>query len=227
MKRKLRLLCTSIIFVFGCVILMLTDSYKNNAVEQSSVLCEQLVSTGRWLEKGYAERQQKEVQVHTLNKSQTVMPVVLSNREYEIEVLSVSDDKEVKEKKEKTSKYTKEEIEILQRITEAECTGQSLEAKKNVASVIINRVNSKSFPNNIEDVVFQKHQFSPISDGRYYKVTITDETREAIEEVLKNGVTNDALFFCNQNDVKSAKNKKWFNKLVFLFTDDSGHSFYK
>jgi spore germination cell wall hydrolase CwlJ-like protein len=123
--------------------------------------------------------------------------------------------------------FSKSEVEILERITEAEVTGGDIESKKNVVSVIINRLESDEFPDTIEKVVFQKRQFSPIADKRYYEVIITDDTRKAVDEILLNGVVNEALFFCNPNDVKSSKNKKWFLALKYLFTDNSGHSFYK
>lgn len=123
--------------------------------------------------------------------------------------------------------YTSQEIEVLHRITEAEATGASIEAKKNVASVIINRVRSDRFPDTIEGVVFQKSQFSPIYDGRFYSVDITNETIQAVDSVLNNSVTNNALFFCNYKDVGSLSTQKWFNNLTYLFKDDSEHSFYR
>lgn len=127
--------------------------------------------------------------------------------------------------------FSKEDIKILERITEAEATGGDIESKMNVASVIINRVNSDSFPDSIKSVVFQRtgntYQFSPIKDNRYYEVETTKETKKAIKKILKYGVINDALYFCNPNDVKSAKNKSWFKKLTYLFTDSINHSFYK
>lgn len=126
-----------------------------------------------------------------------------------------------------TYNISNKEREILLRITEAEATGASIKARENVASVIINRVDSKKFPNTVKEVVFQKKQFSPISDGRYNKVKITDKTIQAVDNVLNNGTTNDALFFCNYKDVKSLSTQKWFNKLRYQFKDDSGHSFYK
>jgi hypothetical protein len=138
-------------------------------------------------------------------------------------------DVEIKNK-EPTYSFTDKEIKILHRITEAECTGQSLESKMNVCSVIINRVESDEFPNDIESVVFQTKpsvQFSPISDNRYYEVEIDESTIKAVNKVIQNGVINDALFFCNVSDVESLKSQKWFSKLEYLFKDDSGHSFYK
>lgn len=128
--------------------------------------------------------------------------------------------------------FSKKETKILQRIVEAECTSQSLEAKKNVASVVINRVYGKGFPDTIKGVVFQhkgnRYQFSPVKDGRYYMISITKETIKAVDEVLVDGVINDALYFANESDIKSLRTQKWFREnLIFLFEDDSGHSFYK
>lgn len=126
-----------------------------------------------------------------------------------------------------SSDFTKEEIKILQRITEAECTGQSIESKENVASAIINRILSSDFPDTIKGVVFQKSQFSPISDGRYYSIEVTEDTIKAVDNVLENGVNHEGLFFCNLRDVKSLGKKSWFKQLSFLFKDDSNHSYYK
>ncbi len=125
---------------------------------------------------------------------------------------------------------TKEEIEVLQRIVEAECTGHDVESKKNVASVILNRVDDRSFADTITDVVFEKiggsYQFSPISDKRYWKVKITEGTIEAVDSVLKEGVTTTALYFANRKTM-SKKSRKWFDaNLLYLFTDNSGHSYY-
>lgn len=123
--------------------------------------------------------------------------------------------------------FSPEEIEVLYRIVEAEVTKGDIEAKKNVASVILNRVHSDGFPDTISEVVFQKGQFSPVEDKRYWQVDITDETKEAVNFVLANGPTTDALYFCNL-DLASRKMKNWFrNNLVYLFTDKVNHSFYK
>lgn len=120
------------------------------------------------------------------------------------------------------------DIAMLERIVEAEATGGNVESKKNVASVILNRLISDQFPNTIEGVIFQRDgnvvQFAPTIDGRYYSVTVTQGTKKAVQEVLKNGdTTNGALYFCNPADIKT----KWFNSLNKIFTDDIGHNFFK
>ena len=98
------------------------------------------------------------------------------------------------------------EYAILCRIVEAEVTGTAsdlasvkhcseqdiIECKANVARVIINRVLSSEFPNSVEGVVFQKRQFSPISDGRYYRVSVTDDTKAAVDYALNRNSPVDA-----------------------------------
>ncbi len=83
---------------------------------------------------------------------------------------------------------SQKDYDILCRIVEAEATGKDVLAKMLVANVVFNRVNSTSFPNTVESVVFQRNesraQFSPLDDGRYYTVTITDGTIEAVNRVL-------------------------------------------
>lgn len=122
--------------------------------------------------------------------------------------------------------YPNDEMEALYRIVEAEATGHNTEAKKNVASVILNRVNDKDFPDTITDVVFQKNQFSPISDKRYWEVEITEDTMAAVNDVIKQGTTTEALYFVNLENT-SKKMKTWFKSLEYLFKDKANHSFYK
>ena len=124
--------------------------------------------------------------------------------------------------------FSKEDRFILYRIVEAEAGDGNIQAKKNVAHVIFNRLKSKKFANNVHDVVFDKHQFSPISDGRYWKVTIADSTKDAVIKAYEEGdTTGGALYFANMKYVSNAKTRAWFNSMKCLFTDSINHSFYK
>ena len=124
--------------------------------------------------------------------------------------------------------FSKEDRFILYRIVEAEAGDGNIQAKKNVAHVIFNRLKSKKFANNVHDVVFDKHQFSPISDGRYWKVTIADSTKDAVIKAYEEGdTTGGALYFANMKYVSNAKTRAWFNSMKYLFTDSINHSFYK
>lgn len=121
---------------------------------------------------------------------------------------------------------TEDEFEMLCRITEAEATGGTIEQKRNVASCILNRVNSSDWPNTIEGVIFQNngkvYQFSPISDGRYYSVVITDETKEAVQLTLEEGILHDCIFFCSYGCKSS-----WFASKGEPDFKDGIHRYYR
>ena len=120
---------------------------------------------------------------------------------------------------------TDEARDILYRITEAEATGGNVEQKKNVASCVLSRVRSVQWPDTIDGVVFQKQQFTPIWDGRYYTVTITESTKEAVDWVLKYGETHDCLWFCS--DASYRKENSYHRKNhTWRFWDGEHHYFY-
>lgn len=115
---------------------------------------------------------------------------------------------------------------VLLRITEAEATGATMDQKENVVQVILNRIKSSQFPNRASDVVFQKGQFSPISDKRYWRVKITKSTIKAVDEIIESPNKHDGLFFVCPK-LAGENNLRWFkNKLTFVVYDGL-HEFYK
>lgn len=112
---------------------------------------------------------------------------------------------------------------ILMKIAMAEAEGESTEGKALVMLVVLNRVASEKFPNSIEKVVFQKGQFSPISNGRYDKVEPDTDCQLALNKV-KNGwnESRGALYFTSEKG-----DKTWHHRnLKYLFTYEN-HRFYK
>lgn len=59
---------------------------------------------------------------------------------------------------------------LLALIAMAEAEGESELGKRLVIDTVLNRVDSCEFPNTIYEVVYQKNQFSSISDGRADKI---------------------------------------------------------
>ena len=122
---------------------------------------------------------------------------------------------------------TDEEFEVLCRITEAEAGDQDVYGRILVVNVILNRVNyKKEFANDIKGVVFEKGQFSPISNGSYYSVEVDDVTREAVTRALEGeDYSNGALyFFMRSATSKSAAS--WFDSLEFVLKYGC-HEFFK
>lgn len=130
---------------------------------------------------------------------------------------------------------TEEEYEALCRIVHAEVGSGDKIQKENVASCVMARVESPKWPNDILGVIFDHKgdtwQFSPLKDGNYYKVKITQSTREAVDEVLKFGKTHDCLWFCSDSSYKK-KNEKGeycsYHRLnhTWVFFDGEHHYFY-
>lgn len=125
---------------------------------------------------------------------------------------------------------SKEDYDNMLRIVEAEAGGEDKTGKLLVANVIINRVKNEKFPDNITDVIFQREhgvsQFSPVRDGRFYEVTVSDETREAVDAALYGQDESEgALYFMARKYVE--KNKaEWFDKNLKYLFQYGGHEFF-
>lgn len=125
---------------------------------------------------------------------------------------------------------TQEDKEVLLRIVEAEATGEDVKGRMLVANVILNRVLSPKFPDTITDVVFQNngktYQFSPIKDGRYWSVTVSEKTKEAVERVL-NGedYSQGALYFAARK-LADKKNMSWFDRELTRLFQYGVHEFF-
>lgn len=92
----------------------------------------------------------------------------------------------------------------------------SFAQKCNVASVIFNRFYHERFPNTLSEILVHD-QFSPIADGRYREVEVTEDTILACEYAF---MTEDTTGGCLLFDSNNTLNYQ------FVF-NDSAHNFYK
>ena len=125
---------------------------------------------------------------------------------------------------------TEEDYEVLLRIVEAEAGGEDRKGKLLVANVIINRVKNEHFPDTITDVIFQQDngvcQFSPIRDGRFYSVRVSDETVEAVNAALYGEDYSDgALYFMARKHADDDK-AEWFDRHLTRLFAYGGHEFF-
>lgn len=136
-----------------------------------------------------------------------------------------------KPEEEKKYDFPASEVEVLQRIVEAEAGGEDADGKLLVANVVLNRVANDAFPDTISEVVFQRSngvtQFSPVASGRYDRVTVSEGSIEAVERALSGeDISQGALYFAARKYADS-KNMRWFDEnLTFLFRH-GGHEFFK
>ncbi len=124
-------------------------------------------------------------------------------------------------------RYSDQDYEVLKRIVEAEAGICDTKGRILVANVILNRVRSDEFPDNITDVVYQKSQFSPVYDGRLNTCKVTEQTVEAVNRALAGeDYSQGALYFMNRKRSQSG-NVRWFDgKLTFLFQHEK-HEFFR
>ena len=138
-------------------------------------------------------------------------------------------------KKETKSSYvvdiSKKEIDMLERIVQAEAGGEDMVGKILVVNVILNRMADDSFPDNVEDVIFQnkkgEYQFSPVEDKSYWKVKVSDNTEEAVQRALEGeDYSEGALYFVARKRTNKSS-ARWFDENLKWLFKHGGHEFYK
>lgn len=119
--------------------------------------------------------------------------------------------------------WDKDDSYLLCKIAMAEAESEGVRGKALVMLVVLNRVWSNEFPDTIEEVIFQKNQFSPVANGRYDAVEPDEECYEALKLIQVDhwNESQDALYFESKSD------SKWHSEnLEFLFKYGK-HYFYK
>lgn len=89
------------------------------------------------------------------------------------------------------------EKELLACLVWAEARGEDQMGKRLVVDVVLNRVDSPSFPSTITDVIYQRNQFSPVTDGNLQKAftEVTPECYEAVAAELEQRTDSEILYF--------------------------------
>lgn len=132
--------------------------------------------------------------------------------------------------KENTCPLSDEDYEILLKIVQAEAGSEDETGKMLVAGVVMNRVESSKFPDTVKEVVFQSeggvYQFSPVANGSFYSVVVTEETVEAVDRVLSGeNITEGALYFAARKYADDEK-MQWFDNYLTRLFEYGGHEFF-
>ena len=100
------------------------------------------------------------------------------------------------------SYYNADTLYWLSRIIYAESGNQVREGKIAVGNVVMNRVASPLFPDNIYDVLFQRNQFSPAISGSIYRDPNADSV-VAAKLVMDGAVALENVLFFNRAGMNS------------------------
>ena len=120
--------------------------------------------------------------------------------------------------------WSAKESYLLARIAMAEAEGCNTQTKTLIIMCVLNRVWSDEFPDTIEEVIFQKNQFSPINDGRWDRVEPNEDCYEAVKIVMetKYDYSGGATYFesCDDED-------NWHSRNLEFLYESEGIRFYK
>ena len=106
-------------------------------------------------------------------------------------------------------------LELLARLINAEARGEPYKGQVAVGAVVMNRVKNADFPDTVSGVIYQKGQFSSVTDGQINKAIDKDSTvyKAAREAMNGSDPTNGCVFFYNP---KTAKSKWIFSRKVVV-----------
>ena len=163
--------------------------------------------------------------------AQSALEVEVIEKEVLMQAQQAQKEAEEKEKQRKRENavisYTDADYEVLLRIVQAEAGICDDKGKILVANVIINRVKSSKFPDNITDVVYQRSQFSPVSNGTINTCRVTEQTRDCVDRALAGeDYSGGALYFMNRNRSASS-NVNWFDGHLTYVTQHGSHEFFR
>ena len=116
--------------------------------------------------------------------------------------------------------YSAEAIDALERLVQCEASTEDTDGKALVASVVLNRVESGIWGDDILSVIEAPGQFQPVDSGAYKVTTVDSDTKDAVmTALLDDDISQGALYF------QKSTAKVWGDK-QYLFRHGS-HSFYK
>ncbi|HHY73143.1 MAG TPA: spore cortex-lytic enzyme [Bacillus bacterium] len=100
--------------------------------------------------------------------------------------------------------FSQNDIKLMANAVHGESRGEPYIGQVAVAAVILNRINSPSFPNTVSGVIFEPGAFTAVADGQIW-LTPDETSKKAVIDAI-NGwdPTGNALYYFNPNTATSA-----------------------
>ena len=92
------------------------------------------------------------------------------------------------------------DTDLLYSLVQAEAGNQDLDGCRLVADVVLNRIDSGKFPNDLESVIYAPGQFSVVKNGALAKAVPSDKVKMAVDMELSQGRFNTDLLYFNNSD---------------------------
>lgn len=113
-----------------------------------------------------------------------------------------------------TGGYSSSDVYLLAKVIAAEARGESYTGQVAVGAVVLNRVDSASFPDTVSGVVYQKGAFSAVTDSNW-NVSPNSSSRKAAQDAI-NGwdPSGGALYYYNP----AKTSNKWIRSRPVITT---------
>jgi N-acetylmuramoyl-L-alanine amidase len=99
--------------------------------------------------------------------------------------------------------FSQNDIQLMANAVYGEARGESYIGQVAVAAVILNRVNSPTFPNTVSGVIFEPRAFTAVADGQIW-LTPNEKAKKAVLDAI-NGFdpTENAIYYFNPDTATS------------------------
>jgi len=100
--------------------------------------------------------------------------------------------------------FSQNDIQLMANAVYGEARGEPYEGQVAVASVILNRVESPTFPNSVSGVIFEPRAFTAVADGQIW-LTPNETAKQAVLDAI-NGwdPSGNAIYYFNPDTATSA-----------------------
>ncbi|MGG3889522.1 spore cortex-lytic enzyme [Metabacillus fastidiosus] len=101
------------------------------------------------------------------------------------------------------SGFSQNDVQLMANAVHGEARGEPYVGQVAVAAVILNRVNSPSFPNTVSGVIFEPRAFTAVADGQIW-LTPNETSKKAVLDAI-NGwdPTGNAIYYFNPDTATS------------------------
>ncbi|MGM0879222.1 MAG: cell wall hydrolase [Bacillota bacterium] len=106
-------------------------------------------------------------------------------------------------KKDNSLTISKKEKNLLARLVHSEAKGEPYVGKVAVATVVLNRVEHKQFPDTIKEVIYEKNAFEPVLNGSINEPADKEAFKAVQEALADQGNDDELLYFYNPETATS------------------------
>ncbi|WP_332693406.1 spore cortex-lytic enzyme [Halalkalibacter lacteus] len=99
--------------------------------------------------------------------------------------------------------YSDNDIRIMAQAVYGEARGEPYVGQVAVAAVVINRINSPTFPNTASGVIFEPRAFTAVADGQIYMEPNETARRAVLDAINGQDPTGNALYYFNPDTATS------------------------